>query len=36
MKWFYVKVEATADHKYGLAPFDSTTKVEKPKTSDLP
>jgi hypothetical protein len=35
-KWFYVKVEATADHKYGLAPFDSTAKVEKLKTWDLP
>jgi hypothetical protein len=31
-KWFYVMDEATAAQNYGLAPFDSTTEVQKLKT----
>jgi hypothetical protein len=35
-KWFYVKDEASADQKYGLAPFDASAEVKKLKTWDIP
>jgi hypothetical protein len=35
-KLFYVRGEAAADQKYGLAPYDSTTEVQKLKNGTFP